>query len=174
MLQLLLNITKKLESDALPAIYNIRDMHSADSGYAVPDRCTAWLDLHLPPKSPIGSITCELEELVYSLVRDRPGDPQTLAFDTIHSGFELPEKGYLPELLKQTFETLSMPWHSTFFPSHSDANLLWQAGVKPVMLGPGDLDRAHSEEESVPFAQVEQAAKLYYQVLIEQEKNRGT
>jgi hypothetical protein len=51
------------------------------------------------------------------------------------------------------------------FPSHSDANLLWAAGVKPILLGPGQLEHAHAPEERVSFPQVLQAAEIYLDLM---------
>jgi len=30
-------------------VYSIRKMKSSQAGFVVPDRCEAWIDLHLPP-----------------------------------------------------------------------------------------------------------------------------
>lgn len=49
------------------------------------------------------------------------------------------------------------------FTSHSDANQLWTAGVKPVILGCGRLEKAHSPDEDVSFEQVLGAAEIYFQ-----------
>ena len=54
-----------------------------------------------------------------------------------------------------------MTWAPADFRSHSDANQLRAAGVKPLVLGPGQLEQAHTQDESVSFAQVRRAADLY-------------
>jgi len=47
------------------------------------------------------------------------------------------------------------------FRSHSDGNLFFQAGVKPLVLGPGSLETAHTQDEQTSLAEVEAAARIY-------------
>ena len=49
----------------------------------------------------------------------------------------------------------------TAFRSHSDANLLWNAGIRPLVLGPGQLEKAHTSDESISFSEVASAAEIY-------------
>ena len=74
---------------------------------------------------------------------------------------ELPRKGDLVKMLKQVYLEHRLPWDPQAFRSHSDANLLWAAGIKPVILGPGSLEQAHLPDESVRFEQVLLASKIY-------------
>jgi acetylornithine deacetylase len=66
--------------------------------------------------------------------------------------------------LMKTYEGLSMGWEPQDFRSHSDASVLFSAGVNPIVLGPGSLAAAHMPEESVSFKQVVQAAHLYLNI----------
>jgi len=52
------------------------------------------------------------------------------------------------------------------------ANQLWSAGVKPIVIGCGQLEKAHGPEESVAFAQVRQAAELYYRLALNLVRSR--
>jgi acetylornithine deacetylase len=47
------------------------------------------------------------------------------------------------------------------FRSHSDGNLFFAAGVKPLILGPGSLETAHTPDERVVFEEVSGAARIY-------------
>lgn len=165
MLRLLLKITHYLETERPEIVYNVRELSSSRSGFAVPEHCEAWLDLHLPPMAPLGEITMELEDLV---LKEREGNTTfngTLRFATIHAGYQLPEKGPLVEALKTVFDRHTLPWKPEAFRSHSDANLLWAAGVKPILLGPGHLEEAHTRDESVSFKEVLLAAQLYFDLM---------
>ena len=68
--------------------------------------------------------------------------------------------------LKSVFADRNLPWNPKSFPSHSDANLLWSSGMKPILLGPGQLEKAHAPDESVAFSQVEAAAGLYRDLMM--------
>jgi acetylornithine deacetylase/succinyl-diaminopimelate desuccinylase-like protein len=49
----------------------------------------------------------------------------------------------------------------TYFNSALDAGLLNRAGIQCLMLGPGNVKYAHTDEEAVPVEQVIEAAKIY-------------
>jgi acetylornithine deacetylase len=167
MLHLLLQISNYIECCRPEAVYNIRELTSSQAGFVVPDRCEAWLDNHLPPTAPVGEIMLELEEV---LLQERQNNPQmdaALRFATMHAGYELPDKGLLVEALRAAYGRLALPWEPLPFRSHSDANLLWAAGVKPIIIGPGQLEQAHAPGESLSFQQVCLAAQLYYDILTE-------
>jgi acetylornithine deacetylase len=166
MLRLLLEISQYLETERPEIVYNLRDLSSSRSGFAVPERCDAWLDIHLPPHAPAGELVFELEELLARASRDNTGFDGTLRFVTIHGGYEIPEKGLFLESLKNIYGQHSLPWTIQPFRSHSDANLLWEAGMKPILLGPGQLELAHIPDESVSFSQVCLASELYLDLLL--------
>jgi acetylornithine deacetylase len=165
MLSLLLHMTRYLEEERPEAVYNIRDLLSTRAGFVVSDWCEAWIDIHLPPKLPIGEITRDLEVIVSQAQNDHPLLEASIRFTNMHSGYELPEKGLVIEALHDLYAKRSLPWAPEPFGSHSDANLLWASGVKPVLLGPGCLDKAHAPDESVSFQQVNEAAEIYRELL---------
>lgn len=167
MLHLLLKVSHYLERRRPEAVYNIRELFSSQAGFVVPDRCEAWLDNHLPPTAPVGEIMLELEDLLQRERQDHPHIDAALRFATIHAGYEIPAKGPLVETLRTLYERLALAWELLPFRSHSDANLLWAAGVKPIIIGPGQLEQAHAPGEWLSFQQVCHAAELYYRVLAE-------
>ncbi len=166
MLRLLLRVSHYVQNKRPEMVFNIRDLSSSKAGFAVPDRCDAWIDIHLPPTSSLGAITMELEELVGRDGQETQDSGGSIRFTTIHSGYELPEKGSIVAALKQAFEKNSIHWEPQAFRSHSDANLLWAAGMKTLLLGPGQLERAHVPDEAVSFNQVSLAAQVYLDLLL--------
>jgi acetylornithine deacetylase len=84
-----------------------------------------------------------------------------LRFVDTYAGYHISEGRPLIKSLKKIFQRSSLPWKPQDFRSHSDGNILWAAGVDPIILGPGRLEEAHNPEESVKFSQVVQAAQLY-------------
>ncbi len=51
MLRVLLHLGKDplFDREQSEIVYSIREMSSSRAGFVVPDRCEAWIDLHLPP-----------------------------------------------------------------------------------------------------------------------------
>ncbi|GAB6905278.1 Peptidase M20 [Desulfosarcina cetonica] len=166
MLRLLLAYIEHFDRDFSEGVYNLRDLTSARSGFAAPDSCEAWIDLHLPALTNMGQLTFQLEELHANYLKENPQVEAALHFNTIHAGYELPQKGPLVDLLRKVFDHHQMAFNPTSFPSHSDANTLWAAGIKPILLGPGQLEKAHTAEEMVSLSQVKLAAQMYTDLLL--------
>jgi len=162
MLRLLLRISEYFTRHRPELVYNIRDLCSSRSGFAVPERCDVQLDVHFPPTAPVGPIMRELEEIIAEQKQRNAGLSFALSFTHVHAGYDLPHEGGLVENLKRVYLEHRLPWEPQAFRSHSDANLLRAAGTKPVILGPGSLEQAHSPHEFVSFEQVLLASKIYY------------
>jgi len=165
MLAMLRSLVEYVESSGEGMILNIRDLNSGEAGFAVPDRCSAWVDLHIPPAAELTRLTGTLEQLVRDSLSDSAVTHYETGFPTLAQGYALAEDGWLPEALRRAFATLALDWAPGAFRSHSDANLLWEAGCKPVILGPGQLARAHTRDESITFDEVLRAAQLYLALL---------
>jgi len=157
-------IINYIEKDANDIIYNIRDLSSSQAGFATPDRCEAYLDLHLPTRYPIGVLTAEIEDLIF---RNFKNEEVNYSLETIHHGFELTEKGLIPKLIKEIFQKNKYDYTPFFFKSDSDAPILWQSGIKPIILGPGDISFAHTKEEFINFQEVVKASELYLSIMNE-------
>jgi acetylornithine deacetylase len=166
MLKVLMEVSRYMMDYRPEGVYNIRDLLSSHVGFAVPDWCEVWLDVHLPPHSPIGEVSLELEQIVKRIQKDNPQNNAAIRFVTVHDGYELPEKGPVVEVLQNLYKKRSLAWTPQAFSSHSDANRLWISGMKPILLGPGQLHMAHAPEESVPYSQVQWAAEFYRDLII--------
>ena len=164
MLDMLNTLIEHVEQHKSDILYNVRDMQSSQAGFAAPDLCTAYLDLHLPTRYSIGELTAELEELVETRME---GDNKEFSLATIHNGYRLPRRGEMARVVEAAFDNAGVVFKNDTFRSDSDAPLLWQAGIKPVVMGPGDLSVAHTNEESVSVPQVNDAARLYLALLEE-------
>ncbi len=161
MLKLLLKVTEYTQSTTSGLVYNIRELSGFPGGFVVPDTCEAWLDIHLPPNSRIDVLKTELEQLVEAAGKTISELDAYLRFVDTYAGYHISADRPLVKKLKAVYERASLPWEPQDFRSHSDGNVLWAAGVDPIILGPGRLEEAHNPEESVPFPQVVQAAQLY-------------
>ena len=165
MLRTLLAVTHHLDVNRPEAVCNIRDLLTAQSGFAVPEWCQCWLDLHLPPQTATGAFCAELEEIVAEAAAGKRQNPAEVRFHTIQGGYALPEKGAAVDALKKVFAHKDMAWQPTAFPSHSDANLFWAHGIKPILLGPGNLAKAHTPDESIDSNEIAAAAGIYCRML---------
>ncbi|HJV65935.1 MAG TPA: M20/M25/M40 family metallo-hydrolase [Geomonas sp.] len=142
-------------------VYSIREMRSSQKGFVVPDRCETWIDLHLPPDRDPAGVEQAIREIVAGAREQVPGLDLTVAFDFASAGYRLGTDTPLALALKEIYGRLGLPLKFDAFRSHSDGNLFFAAGCKPLILGPGALEVCHTPEEQVSFAEVEAAARIY-------------
>lgn len=167
MLRMLLRVGGMLEAEYPEAVMNIRSVHSSEAGFAVPGSCEAWLDLHFKPSQEVEVISQKLKELVEECLSGNAVTAHEIEFPTLASGYQIEEDNVLCNILKQAYQQQNMPWQPGAFQSHSDANLLREAGCSPVILGPGLLAKAHTRDEAISMDQVIAASELYRQILIQ-------
>ncbi|MFW5721747.1 MAG: M20 family metallopeptidase [Desulfohalobiaceae bacterium] len=170
MLRMLLKLGGVLEADHPETVLNIRDLHSGESGFAVPDRCEAWVDLHIPPGALPDRFAGELAELARGSLSGSVATGYEIEFPTLIPGYRLADQDSLVESLRSVFASLHLEWAPDSFRSHSDANLMHAQGCSPVVLGPGQLAKAHTRDESVDLEQVSRAAGIYRDLLLHIEE----
>jgi acetylornithine deacetylase len=90
-----------------------------------------------------------------------PGLNLDVSFDFSSSGYNLGSDSSLAQVLREVYPRLGLSLQMDAFRSHSDGNLFFAAGVKPLILGPGSLETAHTPDERVPFEEVTAAARIY-------------
>lgn len=165
LLPMMLRVSHFLREQHPELVSNFRDLYSSPSGFSAPDRCEAWLDIHAPAEASIGEIVTAIEEV--SLNAPEANGESSLHFhiETIDAGYRLPEKGAIVDALQAACAQLGIAWQTGDFRSHSDANQLWTAGIKPIVLGPGRLENAHASGESVSFEKVCRAAEIYLEMM---------
>jgi acetylornithine deacetylase len=166
LLRFLLILIEHIKQRNDGVVYNYRDLSSAPSGFAVPEWCEAWIDLHLPPDCPPAPLIYDIEELLDRQRQLRPELEAELSIQTIAEGYALPARGSLYQLLQACYQDCGLDFSTEPFRSHSDAALLWHSGIKTVVLGPGRLEEAHRSGEGVSWSEVCQAASLYRQLML--------
>jgi acetylornithine deacetylase len=142
-------------------VYSIREMRSSQQGFVVPDRCEAWIDLHLPPDRDPAALERAIRQLASGADHYIPGLDLSVAFDFASSGYNLGTDNPLARALRELYPRLGLELKLDAFRSHSDGNLFFAAGCKPLILGPGALEVCHTPEEQVSFAEVLAAAQIY-------------
>lgn len=171
MLQMLLRVGGLVEADYPEAVLNIRDLHSSESGFAVPDQCEAFVDFHLPPSAALPRLIEEVKRIVENTLQAGAASNYELEFPTLAKGYRCGAEDFLATSLQKIYDRRGLSWAPGSFRSQSDANIMNAEGTRPIILGPGQLGRAHTRDESVVFAQLEQAADIYLELLrkIEEE-----
>lgn len=162
MLRVLLQLERSpmFDQDLTRLVYSIREMSSSQAGFVVPDRCDALIDLHLSPRSIRVRSVVNLRKCWPRRATRSRGSILSRA-SISRRGYELELQNPLVEILEEAFPRLNLPLNFVPFRSHSDGNLFFQAGCKPLILGPGSLETAHTAEEQTSLAEVEAATRIY-------------
>jgi len=142
-------------------VYSIREMRSSRAGFVVPDRCETWIDLHLPPAHDPTALQNSIRGIVSGFGNVIPGLDLDVTFNFASAGYNLGVDNRLAQILQEVYPGLGLSLQMDAFRSHSDGNLFYAAGVKPVILGPGSLETAHTPDERVDFVEVSSAARIY-------------
>ncbi|MDY0191770.1 MAG: M20/M25/M40 family metallo-hydrolase [Desulfuromonas sp.] len=163
MLRVLLHIERSPLFGPEPSklVYSIREMSSSRAGFVVPDRCETMIDLHLSPDTDPAIVHKELDNVMERARNSIKGLDLECSFDFEASGYELDLNNQLMTTLEEAYPRLNLPLNFVPFRSHSDGNLFYQAGTKPLIIGPGSLETAHTAEEQTTVAEVEAAARIY-------------
>ena len=163
MLRVLLHLGKDplFNPEQPQIVYSIREMRSSQKGFVVPDRCEAWIDLHLPPDLDPVAVEERIRNIASGAAKFVPRLDLNVAFEFASSGYNLGLDNHLARVLNDIYPRLGHPLKYDAFRSHSDGNLFYAAGCKPLILGPGTLEVSHTPEEQVEFAEVLAAAQIY-------------
>jgi acetylornithine deacetylase/succinyl-diaminopimelate desuccinylase-like protein len=128
----------------------------------VPDRCRLLLDRRLAPGENPDAALAELDQLLEGL-RER-GDRITreapwLLLDAVETPADHPAVRLAEESVEAV---LRRPVTAGGVPYGTDAsNLSGVGGIPCVVLGPGSIDQAHTDDEWVPLEEVRWAAVVY-------------
>ena len=170
MLRVLLQIERSAlfdQEEAAKLVYSIREMSSSRAGFVVPDRCEAMIDLHLPPQINPAEIRWALEKILNKARQTIKDLDLDYSFDFESGGYRLDFDPRLVQILEDIYPRLNLPLEFVPFRSHSDGNLFFEAGCKPLILGPGSLETAHTADEQTSLAEVEAAVRIYAALALE-------
>lgn len=68
--------------------------------------------------------------------------------------------------LEDTLRKVNRGTNKTFFLGTTDGTILGQMGIKPVIIGPGDIGVIHKENEHVSVQEYLDAIHLYLEVVM--------
>jgi acetylornithine deacetylase len=127
----------------------------------VPDRCRIEIDRRIVPGEDPKTVADHLE----AWLKSQPD--VDFPFETIKpwkAKGPLSPKGSeeLTALLGQAINAVVGSHKVMGVPYGTDASTIAEAGIPSVVFGPGDIGKAHTCDESVPTAEVEQAAEVLY------------
>jgi succinyl-diaminopimelate desuccinylase len=144
--------------------FTVSTIHGGLGVNIVPDQCEIAVDRRTLPAERPDDVIAELHAAIARIegVRAVVGEP----FANI-AGLDTPADHPLVELATRVAHAHGGSREAVGVPYGTNAPGLAARGVPSIVLGPGDIAQAHSEDEWVELDQVERAAELYAQLALD-------
>lgn len=127
----------------------------------VPDECVIEIDRRVIPGEDHAVVMQDLkEELTRRVDFDLEFEPPWLNGPALNND----DNAWLSDQLLKSVENVAGKHRAIGVPFGTHASRTSAAGVPSVVFGPGSIRQAHTKDEFVEIAQLEQAAEVYYQV----------
>lgn len=139
----------------------------------VPDTCTIEIDRRWLPEESVDLVLEEFQEILDSLAEEIPGFQATISrMEEIsaiwHGPFETSETSDIVAIARHATRKCAGKGPKVIgLPYWTDGALAHHAGIPTIILGPGDPDKCHSEDEYVSVAQLQDAARIYRDISLQ-------
>jgi len=127
----------------------------------IPDRCVVEIDRRTIPGEELADVHLEFEEVVGRIVRSRPGLRVDLQPPFVMDpSLGTPPNSLIVRSLSRAVEAIIGPADVRGVSFGTDASKLSQTGIPSVVFGPGQIELAHTDDESVELVDVARAAEV--------------
>ena len=136
------------------------------SGWSTyPAQCSLQLERRTIPGETGMSAAAELQQLLDTLAATRPHFAATLTTHTVQPPNDVPVDAPVVRALADALRAESLPPSVDGLSCWTDAALLTAAGIPAVCFGPGDIARAHADEEWVAVDDLHRATAVLERVV---------
>ncbi|CAN5894012.1 M20 family metallopeptidase [soil metagenome] len=134
----------------------------------IPDRCDLTLDVRLVPGQRCDAVWDEMREVIDRLTSELPDFRCEVEVVERREPWEIEHQSHIATAMATGLKnTMGTEPGFDAFPGTADASFLAPAGIPCVICGPGDLARAHRENERIPLTELSVAARSYALAAIE-------
>jgi acetylornithine deacetylase/succinyl-diaminopimelate desuccinylase family protein len=155
----LMPLLSKRQQGPLRSTINIGMFHGGHNTNVVPSLCTVEIDRRLLPGETVQQAYAELEKL--ATAAGEPKESYKVEFLTGTNGFNAPEGGQAVAAFKRAIEAQTGQ-EARFLTATgvSDGRYYADDGIEIVNFGPGSGAQGHAANESVPIAEMVEAAAI--------------
>lgn len=142
---------------------------------AVPDRCIACLDTRFIPETPPEMVRGQIAELMERLNREnginiREVDPPKEwrpSGTSVAAAYISPDHPLVERARNACRNVTGTEGILSGCPAATIAGLMIRRGTPAIILGPGSIAQAHTDDEWVEVAQIPKAARIYAEMMAE-------
>jgi acetylornithine deacetylase/succinyl-diaminopimelate desuccinylase len=147
------------------ATINVGLVHGGTKINMVPDRCVIHVDRRWVSDEDEKQVIAELESILKEVCaadsRLRGEVKPLLPADGYFGPLEVPENHEIITLAEQALKQSGIVPQKAGMQGWTDAATLMNAGIPTILIGPGSIEQAHTDEESVKVSQLVDAVKVY-------------
>ncbi len=132
----------------------------------IPDTCVVTVDARLIPGCSSSAIWTTMEQLLKQLHDENNKFEAVVDVIEEREAWETPIDHPLAVLAKDGYQTAQLPLQYGGASYTTDGAHLCKLGMDMIIIGPGDITYAHRHNEFVPVDQLQQAAEVYYQMMV--------
>ncbi|MER8563371.1 M20 family metallopeptidase [Mesorhizobium sp. M0578] len=132
----------------------------------VPPSCRIWIDRRLVPGERPGQALQEVEDILQGM-RDREGIKVRSVLPALEDPAPISaESSKIAAVAAAACANVAGTGRYIGVPYGTDASQLSLAGIPCIVLGPGSIDRAHTNNEFVELDQLAKAVDIYQQIML--------
>lgn len=133
----------------------------------VPDQCDLTLDVRLVPGQTCDAVWDEVRQIIDQVALELPDFRCEVHVVERREPWEIEPESHVAAAMSAGLAAVKGSPGFEAFPGTTDASFLVLEGIQCVICGPGDLARAHRENERIPISELSAAAKAYALATIE-------
>jgi acetylornithine deacetylase len=131
----------------------------------VPDRCRAAIDVRTRPSDDPADVLTEIEAVLAGLPDGL--DCRVTERLLLDQGLDTAPDAAVVRAAAAALQAQRLDAQTELAPYGTDASKLARAGIPSIVLGPGDIAQAHTDDEWVSLAEVATAAEVYARLALE-------
>lgn len=136
---------------------SVTTVHGGQQVNVIPDRCQAQVDWRILPDRDGQECCDELREVLQGKLADKISVELMQHYRAMQSDVEHPMVGALLDAA----ERVGSPRQTGSFAGATDASGLWDLGIVTLVFGPGNAAEAHTQDEYIETAQLENGLAAY-------------
>jgi acetylornithine deacetylase/succinyl-diaminopimelate desuccinylase family protein len=140
-------------------------IHAGVEPCVVPDELELKVDARLVPNHNTETIWSEMKNILADLKAQNPGYEVKIEVIDQREGWILPPESSVVSNIKEIYKHLNIPFGTTFFAGTTDGSIFRSKGMDCVILGPGDLNCVHKENERVSIQELIESCKIYFEIM---------
>lgn len=141
---------------------SIGTIHGGEAANIVPSACSIVVDRRLLPGEQPATVQGEIHQWLTEHCPDIPWDMSVMLYGL---GMDTPLTAPIVGRCAEALDRVLGHHEITGVHYGTNASRLSRAGIPSVVLGPGDIAQAHTADEWVEVAQVEQAVAVYREIM---------